>query len=69
MIQISIMPLAVYDIGADDLNEFYETIPRLLSSGGLKYREQICHGFNGASRALWDIFTGANVGKVVITLE
>jgi len=53
----------------EDLNKFYEAIPGLLSNDELKYREHICRGFNGANKTFWDIFTGANFGKVVITLE
>lgn len=46
--------------------EFYRTIPPLLASGELKYREDITRGLDKACEALLSVLTGTNTGKAVI---
>ena len=46
--------------------EFYRTMPRLLASGKIKFREDITKGLENGGDALLAVQKGVNVGKAVI---
>ncbi|GAA6006453.1 hypothetical protein JCM10207_004939 [Rhodosporidiobolus poonsookiae] len=51
-----------------DISPFYDEVPQLIADGKVKTKEHIYHGLdNGES--FGDLFTGANFGKAVISLE
>ncbi|KAJ7364504.1 alcohol dehydrogenase [Mycena albidolilacea] len=48
--------------------EFYETIPRLLASGELKYREEVSRGLETVGHTILRIMEGKNTGKAVVAV-
>ena len=46
--------------------EFYREVPKLVSSGKLKYTEHITKGLENTGQAILDILTGGNTGKSII---
>lgn len=61
--------LLVVDLDRKYEEEFYRTIPPMLSSGELKYKEDISVGLEKAGGALLSVLKGTNTGKVVIALR
>ncbi|KAJ7599665.1 NAD(P)-binding protein [Mycena floridula] len=49
--------------------EFSRTIPQLVASGELKYREDITVGLDKADIGLLNLFTGANTGKSLVRVS
>ncbi|TFK22718.1 alcohol dehydrogenase [Coprinopsis marcescibilis] len=47
-------------------DEFYATVPELVASGKLKYREHVYEGLASAGQALVDIQKGVNKAKAVV---
>lgn len=49
-------------------NEFYETVPKMISDGKLKYVEDVTIGLENVGEVLLKVMKGENVGKAVIQL-
>lgn len=56
----------VVDLADKYEEEFYKTIPHMLATGQLKYKEDIWRGLEYAGDAILSILKGTNNGKTVI---
>ena len=48
---------------------FYGEVPRLVAQGKIRYREDVKHGLQHVGQAIYEVQTGGNQGKSVISLE
>ncbi|KAJ7493036.1 hypothetical protein B0H11DRAFT_2172184 [Mycena galericulata] len=48
--------------------EFYATVPHLLASGELKYKEDVVHGLEKVGEMILAVQTGKNMGKAVVVV-
>ena len=49
--------------------EFYGEVPRLVREGKIKYKEDVKKGLQHVGQAIYEVQTGGNRGKSVISLE
>jgi len=64
--QINIRGFVVSEFLPQGLNEFYSTVGPLVASGKIKYAETVMDGFDTLPQAFIGLFTGKNVGKMVV---
>lgn len=48
--------------------EFYKDMQQWINSGDIKYKTHIYYGIENASKAFIDLFTGENIGKMLVKL-
>ncbi|MTI30583.1 NADP-dependent oxidoreductase [Xanthovirga aplysinae] len=54
---------------ADRVQEGIQHLAKWLGEGKLKYRETVMEGFDNIPQAFLDLFTGKNLGKMVVKVE
>lgn len=52
-----------------DPDAFFNTVPKLVAEGALKYREHVTKGLENGGQAFQELFVGKNFGKAVIIIE
>ncbi|TFK22716.1 alcohol dehydrogenase [Coprinopsis marcescibilis] len=63
---LSVNGFIVTDLEPKYSKEFYNTVPQLVASGQLKYREHVYEGLESAGEALLAVQMGTNKAKAVI---
>jgi len=63
---LSILGFVVADFVHRNEKEFYPDMGKWLESGQVKYRDTIVEGFENIPKAYEMLFTGANIGKVIV---
>lgn len=53
----------------DRFDEFYTEVPPMVADGKINFDEHMTKGFDTVPEAFAGLFTGANIGKVVIQVE
>ena len=49
-------------------NEFYETVPRMIAQGKIKYKEDVTEGLEFVGEALLSVLTGKNKGTAIVSV-
>lgn len=49
--------------------EFYREVPRRIAAGEIRYTEDVKKGLPAVGQAIYEVQTGGNKGKSVISLE
>lgn len=64
--ELKVYGFLVRSLHPKHLSDFYNTVPKLLADGTIKYTEEITKGLEYAGHAILDVQTGKNKGKSVI---
>ncbi|PCH38850.1 NAD(P)-binding protein [Wolfiporia cocos MD-104 SS10] len=64
--QLRISGFIVTSLHQAHLSHFYETFPKLVKEGKIKYKEDVTKGLEHAGHVIVDVLTGRNKGKSVI---
>ncbi|PCH38847.1 NAD(P)-binding protein [Wolfiporia cocos MD-104 SS10] len=64
--ELKISGFIVTSLHQAHLSHFYETFPKLVKEGKIKYKEDVTQGLERAGHAIVDVITGRNKGKSVI---
>ncbi|KAJ7648375.1 alcohol dehydrogenase [Mycena polygramma] len=66
---LTISGLLIFHLeNAETDKEFYETIPPLLASGELKYKEEVTRGLDKVGDVILSVQQGRNTGKAVVVV-
>ncbi|KAF7800084.1 hypothetical protein EIP86_011327 [Pleurotus ostreatoroseus] len=66
--QLKVFGLLVTVLSPKYNDWFYETVPKVIADGKIKYTEDITNGLQYAGHALYDVQVGRNKGKSVIVV-
>lgn len=66
--RITMRGLLVDDYVEHYEDEFYTSIPPMISQGKIKYRETVVHSLDDAPQLMLDVMKGNNPGKAVVVL-
>lgn len=66
---ISVFGFIVFRLQAKYEDIFYEEVPKLVSEGKLKYREQVYEGLEKAGQAVLEVQQGKNTAKAVVRVS
>ena len=66
--QLKVFGLLVTVLAPKYNDWFYETVPKVIADGKIKYTEDITNGLQYAGHALYDVQVGRNKGKSVIVV-
>jgi NADPH-dependent curcumin reductase CurA len=64
--RIHMTGIMVFDLLSKYEKEFYETVPKALAEGKIKYAEHVYRGLDSANQAILDVQTGKNDAKAII---
>jgi NADPH-dependent curcumin reductase CurA len=65
---ITLRGFLVFEFEKEYQEEFYNTIPKMLASGEMKFTETVYKGLEAVPGAFVDLLEGKNVGKVVVKI-